>query len=247
MNFDIQNKVVLITGANRGIGKTLVEAMISAGASKVYAAVRKLESAKSLVDTYGYKVVPIQIDLDRPETITTAAAQATDVELVINNAGILHQSSPLEEQALARLTDEININVFGLIRMAQAFSPILKANGGGAFVQLNSVLSIKTFASFTTYAASKAAAYAVTQGLREVLEEQGTRVISVHPGPIATDMAQDAGFGEIAEPPSLVAESIVQALKTGGFHAFPDTMAKQIGEQYQSFATNIVEANLMEG
>ena len=130
--------------------------------------------------------------------------------------------------------------------MAQAFAPVLKTNGGGAFIQLNSVASIKNFVPFSTYSASKAAAYSITQALRDLLSEQGTSVISVHPGPIATDMGDDAGLTEIAEPPSLVADSIVTALNNGDFHVFPDTMAKQIEAVYQNFAENIVEANIME-
>ena len=137
--------------------------------------------------------------------------------------------------------------MFGLMRIAQAFAPILRANGGGALVQLNSVASIKNFADFATYSASKAAAYSITQALRDKLKEQGTQVFSVHPGPIATDMAQAAGLGEIAEPAVIVPQAILAAMQTGEFHVFPDTMAKQVAGVYQSFATNIVEANLMEG
>ena len=246
MSICVNGKVALVTGANRGIGKAIVKGLLEAGASKVYAAVRNLDSAKALVDEFGDKIVPLHIDLARPETIKEAPLAASDVEIVINNAGILHNESPLSGNAIDALADEININVNGLIRMAQAFAPVLKANGGGAFVQLNSVASMKCFADFTTYSASKAAAYSVTQGLREKLKDQGTLVLSVHPGPIATDMANNAGFGDIAEPPSLVADSIISALKAGEFHVFTDTMAKQIGEQYQGFARNIVEADLME-
>ena len=106
---------------------------------------------------------------------------------------------------------------------------------------------MKNFTDFSTYSASKAAAYSITQGLKEKLEEQGTQVVSVHPGPIDTDMANDAGLGDIAEPPSIVADSIIAALKSGEFHAFPDSMAQQIWGQYESYAKNIVEVNLMEG
>ena len=117
----------------------------------------------------------------------------------------------------------------------------------GVFAQLNSVVSLKTFSNFTTYSASKSAAYAVTQALREVLKEQGTRVLSVHPGPIATDMGDEAGLTEIAESPTLVADGIIEALKAGDFHVFPDSMAKQIGGAYQSFAENVVTAAISEG
>lgn len=247
MSFNVENKVALVTGANRGIGKTIVEALIAKGASKVYAAVRNPDSAKPLVEALGDKVVPIEIELSKPETIIAAAKQAKDVELVINNAGILLNAHPLAADAYDSLLKEIDINVGGLIRMAQAFAPVLKANGGGAFVQLNSVASMKNFTDFTTYSASKAAAYSVTQGLKEALEEQGTQVLSVHPGPIDTEMANNAGLGDMAEPPTLVADDIIKALAAGEFHSFPDSMAKQIWEQYQSYAKNIVEVNLMEG
>ncbi len=244
MNYDIKGKTALVTGANRGIGKAIVESFINNGATKIYAAVRTLDTASPLVQQHGDRVVPVQIDLDKPETIVAAAVTAKDVQVVVNNAGVLRISTPLAADAIESLDFEMKINVSGLIRTAQAFAPVLKANGGGAFVQLNSLVSMKCFANFATYCASKAAAYSITQALRELLGQQGTAVLSVHPGPISTEMGDTAGFSEIAEPPSLVAEGIVAALKAGDFHLFPDSMAKQIGGAYQSFAENIVEADL---
>lgn len=244
---NVENKTVLVTGANRGIGKAIVESLIAAGAAKVYAAVRDTSSAAPLVETYGDKVVPLTLDLAKPETILAAAASATDVEIVVNNAGVLKTASALDTHAIEAFQFEIDINVFGLMRVAQAFAPVLKANGGGALVQLNSVASMKNFADFATYSASKAASYSITQTLRDKLKEQGTQVVSVHPGPIATDMANDAGLGEIAEPASLVGDIIIEALESGSFHAYPDTMAKQLGGAYASFAENVIEADMSEG
>ena len=246
MNYDIIDKTALVTGANRGIGKAIVESFLNNGATKIYAAVRNLDTASPLVQQHGDRIVPIQIDLANPETIVAAAVTAKDVQVVVNNAGVMRISTPLAAEAIDSLEFEMTINVFGLIRMAQAFAPVLKANGGGAFVQLNSVASMKNFADFATYSASKAAAYSITQALRELLGQQGTAVLSVHPGPIATEMVDGTGFSEIAEPSSLVAEGIVSALKAGDFHLFPDSMAKQIGDVYKSFAVNIVEADLSE-
>ncbi len=242
MNYDIKDKIILVTGANRGIGKALVESFIERGAAKVYAAVRNLESATPLVEKYGERVVPILIDMADPKSITAAAQTAKDVQVVVNNAGVAKFGTLLEQDAISNLEFEININVYGLVYMAQAFAPVLKANGGGVFAQINSVASLKSYSKAATYAASKAAAYSITQALRESLSEQGTIVLSVHPGPIATDMSDAAGLSEIAEPPILVADAIIEALKVGDFHVFPDSSAKQMGAAYNSFAINVIEA-----
>lgn len=238
---EIAGKTVLVTGANRGIGKAIIAAMVSGGATKVYAAVRTLSTATPLVEEYGDAVVPIRIDVSEPETIVAAAAAATDVDIVINNAGVLKKATPLAEDAIEQLNFEMKVNVHGLLNMARAFAPVLQTNGGGAFVQLNSVASLKCFTDFSTYSASKAAAYSLTQGLRDVLAKQGTAVLSVHPGPIATDMAAEAGL-DGGDPPSVVAEGIISALKNGDFHLFPDTMAKQFWAPYAEFAQAVVEA-----
>ncbi len=246
MSFDIENKTALVTGGNRGIGKAIVESLLSNGAAKVYVAVRNPASAEGLIQAHGDRVEVLEVDLQKPDTITHAAERATDVDLVVNNAGVLKTAGALDEDAFTALEFEIDVNVKGLLRIAQAFAPVLKANGGVALVQLNSVASIKNFADFATYSASKAASYSITQGLRENLRDQGTQVVSVHPGPIATDMADNAGLTEIAEPPSVVAESIVAALKSGEFHAFPDTMAQQFWGGYEGFARGVVEAEMQE-
>ncbi len=246
MSVDVSNKVTLVTGANRGIGKAIVESFIEHGAKKVYLAVRNPESTTALAEKYGDKVVTLQADVSDKASIDALAASAADVQIVVNNAGVLEAADPLSEHVEEAFNRELNVNTFGLIRMAQAFTPILEANRDGAFVQLNSVASIKSFSAFATYSASKAASYSITQALRELLLPKGIHVLSVHPGPIATDMADSAGLQEMAEPTTLVSEGIVSALKAAQFHLFPDTMAKQFEEAYKHYAESFVEADLME-
>ena len=247
MRFEVRGQTALVTGANRGIGRAIVESLLEHGAAKVYAAVRNTASAAPLAAAHGERVAPLEFDLTNPATIAAAAKRASDVSLVVNNAGVLRTEGPLSAGALDALAFELDTNVYGLLRVAQAFAPVLKANGGGALVQLNSVASLRAFPPFSTYCASKAAAYSLTQSLRVVLAEQGTLVVSVHPGPIKTDMGHEAGLDDIAEPPSLVGEAVVAALAAGEFHAFPDSMARQMWSSYESFARGVVEASDGEG
>ena len=164
MSVAIEKTIALVTGANRGVGKAITEALLDAGAVKVYTAVRNLASVDELIERYGDRIVPIEFDLTRPETTVAAAEVANDVNLVVSNAGVLNVSDPLAENAVESLQLQMEGNVYSLIRLAQAFGPVLKANGGGALAQMNSLASLKNFTPFTTYSASKAAAYSVTQG-----------------------------------------------------------------------------------
>lgn len=240
MPLEIKDRVALVTGANRGIGKAIVEAFIQHGAKKVYLAVRNPESTLELSSRFGDKVVTLAVDVADAASIAALANSARDVQVVVNNAGVLEIADPLSDQVEDALNQELKVNVFGLIRMAKAFAPILEKNGGGAFVQLNSVASITNFTEFTTYSASKAAAYSITQGLRDTLSPKGIQVLSVHPGPIATEMAVKAGFeGDAVET---VSGGIVSALARGDFHLFPDRTAKEIWSAYQAYASAVVES-----
>lgn len=247
MSFEVRDKVALVTGANRGIGKSITETLIQHGACKIYAAVRNTATAAPLVQSHGDVVVPIELDLTDHQTIVRAAKVANDVELVVNNAGVLSTETVLSDNAIDAVEFEFQTNVVGLIHIAQAFAPVLANNGGGALVQLNSMASIQSNPSFATYCATKAAAYSLTQSLRIQLADQRTFVLSVHPGPIATDMGDTAGLSEYAEPAELVGAAIVESLAAGEFHCFPDSMAKKLERHYRPFASRVIERKEQEG
>lgn len=240
MSLSIQGKVALVTGANRGIGRAIVETFIQHGVKKLYLAVRDPSTTAELEQKYADTVSVVQVDVSNPDSIEALAKRADDVQVLVNNAGVLEIADPLSDSVEQALHNELDVNVFGLIRMAKAFAPILEANGDGVIVQMNSVASVVNFADFSTYSASKAAAYSITQGLRDKLAPKGIHVLSVHPGPIDTDMAKKAGYP--GEPASLVSEGILSALANGQFHLFPDSTAQGIWEAYGPYANAVAEA-----
>ena len=180
--FNVKNATALVTGANRGIGRAYVEALAAAGAAKVYAAARNPESVSDLVAANPDKVEPIQLDITDPRQVEAAARRATDVTLLINNAGVATSGPVLAATDLQSLQFDINVNVFGAAAMARAFAPTLVENKG-VLVNVNSVASLVNFPIFGGYSASKAALHSITQNLRAELEPKGKRTSFPTPRP----------------------------------------------------------------
>src|SRR6516162_11193880 len=203
---NIQDSTVLVTGANRGIGKAFADALLDRGAAKVYAAVRDVTT---ITDR---RLVPIQLDVTDADRVAAVARQLDDVQVVVNNAGILHVAVPLSA-SLENARVELTTNYLSLISMTQAFAPVLERNGGGAFINVLSVFSWVATPLLTTYSASKAAAWSFTNAARIVLKRQGTHVVGVHAGPVDTDMTAAIELEKI--PPATVATSALDALEAG--------------------------------
>jgi len=216
----IQDSVALVTGANRGLGLTFAKALLAGGARKVYAAARDPASVKLA------GVQPIQLDVTKPAEIDDAARHLGDVTLLVNNAGVLRGSGFLASDGVEALRAELDANFFGPLLLSRAFAPILAKNGGGAIVNVLSVLSWVSFPTASTYSASKAAAWSLSNGLRLELGGQGTQVVAVHVGYMDTDMARHVSAPK-ATPDDVVRQTLA-ALEAGKPEVLADEASRRV-------------------
>ncbi|KND55355.1 Short-chain dehydrogenase/reductase SDR [Candidatus Burkholderia verschuerenii] len=216
----IKDKVVLVTGANRGLGKQFVKSLLQAGAAKVYAAARDPGS----IDIPGAQA--IRLDVTNAEDIAAAAAACGDVQIVINNAGAVTHGLLTDAASTPSVRDLLEINTFGPLAITQAFAPILKRNGGGAVVNILSVLSWLALPGSGAYHVSKAAAWAATNALRAELREQGTLVVAVHPGYIDTDMTAKIDAPKIS--PLDVVNQVLAAVETNQEEVLVDETGRAV-------------------
>ncbi|SDE07943.1 SDR family oxidoreductase [Nocardioides lianchengensis] len=180
---NVTDQIALVTGANRGIGRQFVLELLERGASRVYATARRPET----LDFDDARVVPLRLDLLDHDSVVAAAAEANDVTLLVNNAGI-STGAGLVTGDLADIRREMDTHFWGTLDMVRTFSPVLAANGGGAIVNVLSALSWFAAPGSGAYAAAKAAAWNLTNGVRLELAGQGTLVQGVHLGAADTDM-----------------------------------------------------------
>jgi NAD(P)-dependent dehydrogenase (short-subunit alcohol dehydrogenase family) len=215
----IQGAAALVTGANRGLGAAIAQALLDSGA-KVYGAARDTATITNP------NVMPVQLDVTNVDAVAKATRACGDVSILVNNAGILRSSASLAPGAIEAARAEMETNFFGQMRMAQAFTPVLRDNGGGALVNVLSVLSFVSMPQAATYSASKAAAWSLTNALRMELRHQGTLVVAVHAGFIDTDMA--AGIDAEKISPQSVATQIVAALEAGAEQVLADPTSELV-------------------
>jgi NAD(P)-dependent dehydrogenase (short-subunit alcohol dehydrogenase family) len=239
----VQNKIVLITGANRGIGKAYAEEFLKAGAKKIYLGVRDPASVKDMVAAHPGVFVPLKLDVTNPADVKEAAKQAGDVNILINNAGIAIMDGLDDSSAIENARQEFEVNYIGPLAMTQAFAPILKKNGGGMLITVSSIVGHIAFPGAMTYTASKFAAHSLILSTRLQLAAQGTRVIGVYPGPIDTDMAKDIDMEKV--PPSQVALETLKAIASGAEDVFPDATAQSLHDA-QRADPKAVEKQMLE-
>jgi NAD(P)-dependent dehydrogenase (short-subunit alcohol dehydrogenase family) len=216
---DIQDQVALVTGANRGIGRTFVEELLERGARKVYATARRPEA----IDIPGVEV--LRLDLIDEASVTAAAAAAQDVTLLINNAGI-STGAQLITGDMAEIRREMDTHFYGTLGVIRAFAPVLAANGGGGIVNVLSALSWFAAPGAGAYAAAKAAEWNMTNALRLELEGQGTLVQGVHLGAADTDIM--AGYDGPMLDPRDVARAALDGVAADAIEVVVDDWSRMV-------------------
>jgi NAD(P)-dependent dehydrogenase (short-subunit alcohol dehydrogenase family) len=225
----IEGAVALVTGANRGIGRALTEALLARGVRKVYATARDPEAVRDRRDE---RLVSLRLDVTDADQIRAAGEAASDVELVFNNAGVALARGIADSAALDQARREMEVNYFGPLQLLQRLAPTLARNGGGAVVNIGSIAGLTNFPFIATYSASKAALHSLTQAARFLLGAQGTSVFGVYPGPVDTDMSRDAPLAKTS--PRDVAFAILDGIEAGRADIFPDSVGVDFGRQFES-------------
>jgi len=226
---NIQNKSVLITGANRGIGRALVNEALRRGAARVYAGTR---GALEITDE---RVIPLALDVTNTSQIQDASDQVGELDLLINNAGIAIYD---DLSNLEVIEQHMAVNFFGLLKVTQAFLPLLRRSKG-AIVNNSSLAALAALPMIPSYSVSKAAAFNLTQSLRALLAGQGVTVHAVVLGPVDTDM--NRGLEIAKASPESVAAAIFDGLEKREEDIFPDPVSQSVAEGWRAGVVKALE------
>ena len=227
----IDGSVVLLTGANGGIGRAFVQALLARGAAKIYLGARDAALLTPLLTTSD-RLVPLTLDVTKPDQIAAAAKAASDITLVINNAGIATFAGALSAKDTGGARQEMEVNYFGVLALAQALRDTPAFQQGGAIVNILSFLSLVTLPVAGTYSASKAAALALTRTLRAELKGRGVQVLGVLPVQVDTPMG--AAMPEPRLTPNDVATDTLDALEAGEDEVFPGVLSQGAAQAFRA-------------
>jgi NAD(P)-dependent dehydrogenase (short-subunit alcohol dehydrogenase family) len=216
----VEGAVALVTGAGRGLGQAFARELVRRGAATVYGAARD----PGAITEPG--VSPVALDITDPVRVAQAARQCADVSLLVNNAGVMTLSPLIGAASMDGARLEMQTNYFGTLSMCRAFAPVLAANGGGALVNMLSVVSWFTNPVNGSYGAAKAAEWAMTNGIRIELARQGTLVVAVHAGFIDTDMAAEFDAPKVS-PASVVGQAL-DAVEAGQIEVLADERTRHV-------------------
>jgi NAD(P)-dependent dehydrogenase (short-subunit alcohol dehydrogenase family) len=230
----IADKTVLVTGANRGLGRALAAEALTRNARRVYAGARRRLAHPDP------RVTPVTLDVTSPDLVQAAAAEVGELDLLINNAGVLLRDDLTDPAAIER---HLAVNLFGAYAVTQAFLPAL-ARSRGAIVNVLSVNALAPLPLLPAYSISKAAAFSLTQSLRVLLAARGVRVHAVLPGPIDTDMLSGVDIPKAS--PESVAAAVFDGIDNNEEEIFPDPMSALLGDSWHDGAAKALERLLAQ-
>jgi NAD(P)-dependent dehydrogenase (short-subunit alcohol dehydrogenase family) len=222
----IEESIALVTGGNRGIGEAFVRALIGADVHRVYVGARDPGNAAHLADEAPGRVVPIRLDITRPEQVADAATSCGDVSILVNNAGAFLNRRLIGADDISAAREEMEVNYFGMLRMCRAFAPVLARNGGGAIVNVLSSGGLAAAPAMGGYSPSKFAARAATTCIRAELAGQGTQVSALIVGSVDTRMA--AHVAGQKEAPADIAQAGLKAIRRNIDEMDTDRMAMEV-------------------
>lgn len=227
----IKGSVAMVTGANGGIGQALVQELLKRGAAKIYLGARDPESLRELF-TASSRLIPVALDLTNLAQIEAAANTASDITLLVNNAGAVAFSGALAAKDTSAARQEMEVNYFGMLALTQALRSTPALQSGGAIVNVLSFLALATLPVAGTYSASKSAALALTRTLRAELKHRGVQVVGVLP--VQTDTAAFAPLPEPKLHPEEVASSTFDGLEAGEDDVFPGALSRGAAEAFKN-------------
>jgi NAD(P)-dependent dehydrogenase (short-subunit alcohol dehydrogenase family) len=225
----IENKTILVTGANRGIGLALVEEALKLGAKRVYAGTRT-----PLIHPDA-RVTPLMLDVTNEEQIREAVGKVVSLDILINNAGVAYYDDLSDRTMLNR---HLAVNLFGTYDLIQAFLPALRRSRG-AIVNNLSLVALASLPPIASYSISKAAAFSLTQSFRAFLAGQGIKVFAVLTGPVDTDM--NRGLDIPKASPESAARAIYAGVEQEEEDIFPDPASASIAESWRGSAAKALE------
>jgi NAD(P)-dependent dehydrogenase (short-subunit alcohol dehydrogenase family) len=223
---DINGCVGLVTGGNRGIGEAFVRMLLESGARKVYAGSRDPQAAAHLVEAHPGRCVALELDVTDAAEVEAAARQCSDVNLLVNNAGLFANQTLLGAPDMATARQEMEVNYFGTLAMCRAFAPVLGRNGGGAIVNVLSAAALVSIPNMGGYSPSKAATRMLSASVRAELAPQGTQVCALIVGSVDTRMAAHVEGGK--ERPDDIARAGLRAVTRGIDELDTDRMAVEV-------------------
>lgn len=230
----VAGRTALVTGAGRGLGRALVDALVAGGAAKVYATDVDGAAAQGAADAFGDAVEAMQLDVTNSADIARAASACGDVDVLINNAGVASWSGFLAAPGIDGMRHEMEVNYFGPLAMCRAFAPALSTGENGTIVNVLSIFALTCFQPLASECASKASALVMTQGVRAELAPKGVRVIAVFPGPMDTDMTKN--IPDPKQDPAEVAQLTLDAIRdaAAGDEVFPHEAVREIVAEYEA-------------